>query len=130
MAIEVNSSDSSYMPQRVTVQGGSVPDNVQDISTVRNNPHLHQPFRECGCLETSSVYICSHILPSLLLVLFPSFLLFLFLSPPPPLCSLPLFSLLSSPLLSALFTSSLFSPLYLSPPLLPPAGLHPLDIHW
>jgi len=36
MAIDVNSSDSSYMPQRVTVQGGSVPDNVQDISTVRS----------------------------------------------------------------------------------------------
>lgn len=42
MAIDVNSSDSSYMPQRVTVQGGSVPDNVQDISTVRSCTTIDQ----------------------------------------------------------------------------------------
>lgn len=46
MAIDVNSSDSSYMPQRVTVQGGSVPDNVQDISTVRSCATIDQ-FWEC-----------------------------------------------------------------------------------
>ena len=33
--MDVNPSDSSYMPQRITVQGGVAADHVEDLSTVR-----------------------------------------------------------------------------------------------
>ena len=42
LRMDVNPSDSSYMPQRITVQGGVAPDRVEDLSTV------------CTC-----IYMCS-----------------------------------------------------------------------
>ena len=35
LCMDVNPSDSSYMPQRITVQGGVAADHVEDLSTVR-----------------------------------------------------------------------------------------------
>ena len=34
LAVDVNPSDSSYMPHRVVVQGGPTPENVIDLNTV------------------------------------------------------------------------------------------------
>ena len=34
LAIEVNANDSSYMPQKITVQGGISPEAVTDLCTV------------------------------------------------------------------------------------------------